>query len=67
MFLPFTGQEKELKRAADSVLSEVRKKQGDAKKMLDILKALEKLRKLRKEAASRKGKGLSSAQQRMKQ
>ncbi|KAL2077041.1 hypothetical protein ACEWY4_026545 [Coilia grayii] len=48
-------REEELKRAADAVLSEVRKKQADAKKMLDILKALEKLRKLRKEAASRKG------------
>lgn len=48
-------REEELKKAADSVLSEVRKKQSDAKKMVDILKALEKLRKLRKEAASRKG------------
>ncbi|XP_048088214.1 programmed cell death protein 7 [Alosa alosa] len=48
-------REEELKKAADSVLSEVRKKQSDSKKMLDILKALEKLRKLRKEAASRKG------------
>ncbi|KAG5849064.1 hypothetical protein ANANG_G00106080 [Anguilla anguilla] len=41
--------------AADSVLSEVRKKQADAKRMLDILRSLEKLRKLRKEAAGRKG------------
>ncbi|KAF5906166.1 programmed cell death protein 7, partial [Clarias magur] len=49
------NRERELKMAADSVLSEVRKKQADAKRMLDILKALEKLRKLRKEAASRKG------------
>lgn len=48
-------QEQELKLAADAVLSEVRKKQADAKRMLDILKALEKLRKLRKDAASRKG------------
>lgn len=48
-------QEKELKQAADAVLSEVRKKQADAKRMLDILKSLEKLRKLRKEAAARKG------------
>lgn len=45
------------------MLSEVRKKQSDAKKMVDILKALEKLRKLRKEAASRKGNGLNIAQQ----
>ncbi|XP_063045639.1 programmed cell death protein 7 [Engraulis encrasicolus] len=48
-------REEELKAAADAVLSEVRKKQGDAKKMVDILRALEKLRKLRKEAAARKG------------
>ncbi|XP_064192715.1 programmed cell death protein 7 [Anguilla rostrata] len=48
-------RELELKMAADSVLSEVRKKQADAKRMLDILRSLEKLRKLRKEAAGRKG------------
>lgn len=47
--------ERELKAAADSVLSEVRKKQADTKRMVDILRALEKLRKLRKEAAGRKG------------
>ncbi|XP_043101375.1 programmed cell death protein 7 [Puntigrus tetrazona] len=49
------NREKELKLAADAVLSEVRKKQADAKRMLDIMKSLEKLRKLRKEAAARKG------------
>ncbi|XP_051571329.1 programmed cell death protein 7 [Myxocyprinus asiaticus] len=49
------NREKELKLAADAVLSEVRKKQADAKRMLDILKSLEKLRKLRKEAAARRG------------
>lgn len=48
-------KEQELKLAADSVLCEVRKKQADVKRMHDILKSLEKLRKLRKEAASRKG------------
>ena len=48
--------EQELKAAADGVLSEVRKKQADTKRMVDILRALEKLRKLRKEAAARKGK-----------
>lgn len=48
-------RERELKAAADSVLSEVRKKQADAKRSVDILRALEKLRKLRKEAAARKG------------
>ncbi|XP_070619695.1 programmed cell death protein 7 [Erythrolamprus reginae] len=47
--------EKELKAAADSVLSEVRKKQADTKRMAEILRGLEKLRKLRKEAAGRKG------------
>ncbi|NXG43417.1 PDCD7 protein, partial [Psilopogon haemacephalus] len=49
------NREQELKAAADSVLSEVRKKQADTKRMVDILQALEKLRKLRKEAAARKG------------
>lgn len=52
----FPLQEQELKAAADGVLSEVRKKQSDTKRMVDILRALEKLRKLRKEAAARKGK-----------
>lgn len=51
----FLLQERELKLAADSVLCEVRKKQADVKRMQDILRSLEKLRKLRKEAASRKG------------
>ncbi|NXU64521.1 PDCD7 protein, partial [Horornis vulcanius] len=49
------NRERELKAAADSVLSEVRKKQADTKRMMDILHGLEKLRKLRKEAAARKG------------
>ncbi|KAM6303589.1 programmed cell death protein 7-like isoform 3-T4 [Podargus strigoides] len=49
------NRERELKAAADSVLSEVRKKQADTKRMVEILHALEKLRKLRKEAAGRKG------------
>nr|XP_057909402.1 programmed cell death protein 7-like isoform X1 [Doryrhamphus excisus] len=48
-------KERELKLAADSVLSEVRKKQSDIKRMQDILRSLEKLRKLRRDAASRKG------------
>ncbi|KAF7666756.1 hypothetical protein LDENG_00093750 [Lucifuga dentata] len=48
-------KEQELKLAADSVLCEVRKKQADVKRMQDILRSLEKLRKLRTEAASRKG------------
>ncbi|XP_038160379.1 programmed cell death protein 7 [Cyprinodon tularosa] len=48
-------KELELKRSADAVLCEVRKKQADVKRMQDIMRSLEKLRKLRKEAASRKG------------
>ncbi|XP_017275073.1 programmed cell death protein 7 [Kryptolebias marmoratus] len=48
-------KEREVKLAADAVLCEVRKKQADVKRMQDILRSLEKLRKLRKEAASRKG------------
>ncbi|XP_029354097.1 programmed cell death protein 7 [Echeneis naucrates] len=48
-------REQELKLAADSVLCEVRKKQADVMRMHDVLRSLEKLRRLRKEAASRKG------------
>ncbi|KAK2106713.1 hypothetical protein P7K49_016227 [Saguinus oedipus] len=48
-------REQKLKAAADGVLSEGRKKQADTKRMVDILRALEKLRKLRKNAATRKG------------
>ncbi|KAM9832263.1 programmed cell death protein 7 [Neosynchiropus ocellatus] len=48
-------KEQEVKLAADSVLCEVRKKQADSKRMQDVLRSLEKLHKLRKEAASRKG------------
>ncbi|XP_023670016.1 programmed cell death protein 7 [Paramormyrops kingsleyae] len=48
-------RELELRQAADSVLSEVRKKQADAKRMTDVLRSLEKLRRLRKEAAAKKG------------
>lgn len=50
-------QEQDLKLAADSVLCEVRKKQADVKRMQDILRSLEKLRRLRKEAVSKKGVG----------
>lgn len=48
-------KEQELKLAADAVLCEVRKKQADMKRMQDVLRSLEKLRRLRKDAASRKG------------
>lgn len=51
----FLSQEQELKLAADAVLCEVRKKQVDVKRMQDVLRSLEKLRRLRKEAAWRKG------------
>lgn len=51
----FVHQDQGLKLAADTVLCEVRKKQADVKRMQDILRSLEKLRRLRKEAASRKG------------
>ncbi|KAM9318106.1 programmed cell death protein 7 [Pholidichthys leucotaenia] len=48
-------KEQELKLAADSVLCEVRKKQADVKRVQDILRSLEKLRRLRAEAVSKKG------------
>ncbi|OWF39030.1 Programmed cell death protein 7 [Mizuhopecten yessoensis] len=48
-------QEKELKAAADSILSEVRKKIADVVKTIDLLKGLQKLRKLRKDRLSRQG------------
>ncbi|CAM9171235.1 unnamed protein product [Lampetra planeri] len=48
-------KERELTLAADSVLCEVRKKQADIKRMQEVFRSLEKLRKLRKEAALRKG------------
>lgn len=52
----FGSQEQELKLSADAVLCEVRRKQADVKRMQDIMRSLEKLRRLRKEAASRKGR-----------
>lgn len=48
-------QESQLKKAADETMSEVRRKLVDTDKMLRILTALEQLRKLRKDAAARKG------------
>ncbi|XP_033750246.1 programmed cell death protein 7-like [Pecten maximus] len=48
-------QEKDLKAAADTILSEVRKKIADAVKTIDLLKGLQKLRKLRKDRLSRQG------------
>lgn len=51
-------QERELKLVADAILCEVRKKQSDVKRMQDILRSLQRLHKLRKEAALRKGDDL---------
>lgn len=51
----FVFQELELKLTADAVLCEVKKKQTDVRRMQDVLRSLEKLRRLRKEAASKKG------------
>ncbi|XP_011607887.2 programmed cell death protein 7 isoform X2 [Takifugu rubripes] len=48
-------KERELKLVADAILCEVRKKQADVKRMQDILRSLQRLHKLRKEAALRKG------------
>ena len=48
-------QEKEVKAAADSVLSEVRRKLSETSRRLEALNALVKLRKLRKVSAERKG------------
>uniref|UniRef100_A0AAV2LMT0 Programmed cell death protein 7 n=1 Tax=Knipowitschia caucasica TaxID=637954 RepID=A0AAV2LMT0_KNICA len=48
-------KEQELKEVADAVLCDIRKKLSDVKRAQDILKSLENLRKLRKEATMRKG------------
>ena len=44
-----------MKMCVDSVLSEVRKKKSDVSKMLEMIKALSKLRKIRKENVAKKG------------
>ena len=44
-----------MKKSADRSLAEVRRKVNDAKQMIDTLKALAKLRELRKDAAKKKG------------
>ena len=41
--------------AADETLSEVRRKMADAKKGMDLLIALSKLRKVRKDSAQQRG------------
>ena len=48
-------QEAALQKEADSTLFEVRSKKKDADKTLEMLRALRKLRNVRKEAAARKG------------
>ncbi|XP_048258500.1 uncharacterized protein LOC124136938 isoform X1 [Haliotis rufescens] len=49
-------QKEELKKSADATLSSVRKKISDAKKTQDFLKALQKLRKVRRVAAINQGR-----------
>ena len=48
-------QNKEIKASADVFLSEVRKKLSDVKKSTDLLNALQKLRKIRKDFAEKQG------------
>ncbi|XP_046552021.1 programmed cell death protein 7-like isoform X5 [Haliotis rubra] len=49
-------QKEELKKSADTTLSSVRKKISDAKKTQEFLKALQKLRKVRRVAAINQGR-----------
>jgi len=44
-----------MKAAADSTLAEVRKKLSDANKTIELLKGLQKLRKLRKQRLENQG------------
>ena len=52
----FCIKEKEVKKAADKTLSEVRKKLADANKSLELIKAVTKLRAARKDSMQSKGK-----------
>ena len=52
----FYIKEKEVKKAADKTLSEVRKKLADANKSLELIKAVTKLRAARKDSMQSKGK-----------
>ena len=47
-----------MKVVADETLAEVRRKVTDVKRSLETLKALQKLRQLRQEAAVKKGKAV---------
>eukprot|EP00058_Branchiostoma_floridae_P001219 XP_002586707.1 hypothetical protein BRAFLDRAFT_77467 [Branchiostoma floridae] len=58
-------REAELKKEVDDTLSEVRRKQSEATKSMDLLRSLGKLRKLRKEANERKGVKTSSETERL--
>lgn len=51
----FCPQEIELKKTADKILSEVRKKTQDVTRATDLLKNLKKLRKLRKDRLLQQG------------
>ncbi|CAH1254294.1 PDCD7 [Branchiostoma lanceolatum] len=58
-------REAELKKEVDDTLSEVRRKQSEATKSMELLRSLGKLRKLRKEANERKGVKTSSETERL--
>ncbi|CAH1797194.1 unnamed protein product [Owenia fusiformis] len=60
-------KEKELKATADKILNEVRRKINDVTKCLDILKALNTLRTVRQDSASRRGQNISSSKSRDKE
>lgn len=48
-------QERKMKKEADSILSEVRKKRADATRLLELVKAIVTLRSLRKQSTEFKG------------
>lgn len=56
-FLPFRLQAESMKHEAGGVLGEVKRKQTDATKAVELLKVLRKLREARKQEAEVKGNG----------
>lgn len=48
-------QARELKKSADAILNEVRKKINDVTKTMDLLKGIQKLRKLRSDRLKQQG------------
>lgn len=48
-------QARELKKSADAILNEVRKKINDVTKTMDLLKEIQKLRKLRSDRLKQQG------------